>query len=638
MAYNFSPSGIQKLNAEDITKALNSGIFITATVKKQLRDRLSYLGEEESRSKIDQAYFSTKLSSSSPTPSLLSPKKDLRSIKISNSNDNIPPKNNLSRRIVMSDFANTIQQNTEIKIEPKIEPKNKQKKREKKRESISQNSIPALNEWDISSLDPSSLMLINPAIREIKLDAVVWGQSGASLEKIRAGKSKSQPIIVIPKEIEYKCVKSHSVDQIAIDVQDLTQSLKKVLNFKKIIDSTIINDINHDYNSNKLFDDGDLVIDYSEIEKIYKVFAIDRIHMNFLNLDRQIEILNRTDLAVKNAFHYGNIYIQKEIMRYCSYSYIEINKIIALSATCSNLLRNMSEFDKARLINSTKLVSVDRINELRLAFLAIQYSPDPIFKHFIEIIGAIKKLFKEFMSVTDTIIIKITQLENIINELSELKTYITDNFDPQIECDYYIEFKRQINGNIVPKGISSYAYHTFGNITMKQYDQEEYYGDLNETRVQYLFDQKYRSGTSNIIYICPSGDSDMKKMHISFTIADDIPFAKGGITINNTPIDVRTLTSLIVNPKFTSSVQEEIPVILVADYIDKWFKKQLPNKLSMSIDSEYDCQSFDSMATGDQDIFYSDAVFDQLIDADIYNDIIRPDMRDSFRKLVYKTS
>lgn len=627
MSFNFSPSGIQKLSSVEIIKALNSGIFISATIKNQLRERLSYLEKEDTRIKSNQSYFPTKLSASSP----LSQSRDYWPVKISSSSDTIPAKSNSSRKIIMSDYVSIIQQDTlksESKSNPKIELKPELKNKPKKRQSISQTTDSQLNEWNIESLDTDSLILINPVTKnEIKItkpDAVIWGQSAVSLDKIKSAIpsiKKDEPPITTPTIVETK-------PQIT---EDLQQSFKKVLNFKKIIDNTIINDMNHDHNSEKLFDNGDLVIDYIEIEKVYKLFAIDRIHMNFLNLDRQVNILNQANSSAKKSFGYDNLYLQKEIMKDCSWSYIEITKIVTMVSACRILLQIMSECDGSRLINSTKMISISKINELRLAFIAIKYPLNVLFKEYVEKIVSIKKLVKEFMSITNTVVIKITQLETIINELSALKDYLADTFDPKIECEYYIEFKRQIGGNIIPKGISSYAYHPFGKITMKAHNQEEYYGDLTKTRIHQLFQYTYRSNTSNIIFIHPPYDSDIKKMHISFTITDDIPFAKGGITISNKPEDVQTLTSMIVNHKFTTNIPEQIPACFIEYHIDKWYKKQNLNKLSMSIDSDND-----QVTTYDTSC--SDAIFDQLLEEDVDGDIIRMNMRDSFRKLVHQTS
>lgn len=634
MSFNFSPSGIQKLSSVEIIKALNSGIFISATIKNQLRERLSYLEKEDNRIKSNQSYFPTKLSASSP----LSSSRDSWPVKISSSSDTIPAKSNSSRKIIMSDYASIIQQDT-LKSEPKskskIELKSEQKNKPKKRQSISQTTDSQLNEWNIESLDADSLLLINPVtkndIKITKPDAVIWGQSAVSLDKIRSAISsvkkddtpikKDDPPITSPPIIETE-------PQI---IEDLQQSTKKVLNFKKIIDSTIINDMNHDHNSEKLFDNGDLVIDYIEIEKVYKLFAIDRIHMNFLNLDRQVNILNQPNLSDKKSIEYENLYLQKEIMKDCFCSYIEITKIVTIASACRISLQIMSECDGSRLINSTKMISIDKINELRLAFIAIKYPSNVLFKEYVEKIVSIKKLVKEFMSITNTVLIKITQLETIINELPELKDYLATTFDPKIECEYYIEFKRQIGGNIIPKGISSHACHPFGKTTMMAHNQEEYYGDSTKNRIHQLFEYTYRSNTSNIIFIHPPYNSDIRKMHISFTIADDIPFAKGGITIRNKPEDVHTLTSMIVNHKFTTNIPEQLPACFIEYHIDKWYKKQNSSKLSMSIDSDND-----QVTTYDTSC--SDAIFDQLLEEDVDGDIIRMNMRDSFRKLVYHTS
>ena len=550
MASNFNPSTIQRLSATEVTQILNSGIFLTGTIKKQLEDRLNHAEDHRSTNggkKFDQT-------------------------------NSVPSNPISSKNISLADY---------ITISPK-------KKNTKKSKTMT-----------------------------------------------REKPKTEEKIEFFPVRFEKKEPHSFSSNpQLPIKVT-ADQSHKNILNFKKIIDSTIIN-TNDDKNSNQLFIDDNLVIDYREIETVYQSYAIDRIHIHYLNLSRKIDILDHAGSDIKAEFEYNKLCNQKEIMKYCCYIYMQITHLISTSDSSIIILQNMTGYNKT-IMDRTKLITVDKINDLRMIFLDLQYYSNSIFNEFAIKLGLVKKLFKNFISVPDTIHNKIGQLKNIVEKLSESETFLLNNFDPKINCDYYVEFKRQPGGNIIPKGISSYAYHTVGNITMKLYDKEKIDNYLTSTHINNLFNQKYKSDSSNIIYICPFCESDMGPIHIKFTIVDDIPFAKGGVDIYNMPEGVKSLTSMISNPKLITDIPEKFPVPLIANHIDKWFKTRVPNEIFIPTESEYEqlsdnIKSSYNLNDTDQNIFYVDMVFDQLIEATPHNDIIQSDMIDSFRELVYETS
>ena len=418
-----------------------------------------------------------------------------------------------------------------------------------------------------------------------------------------------------------------------LPLENLEQPMKKVLNFKKIIDNTIIDDA--DLDSNPLFVNNDLVIDYQEIETIYTSYGIDRIHIHYLNLSRKINILDRTDPDIKNLFEYDGLCAQREIMKYCSYIYIQIHNMINILESCV-LLQNTYGFDESELIYMNKISEVMKIvNEIR-------YHLNPIFNSSILKFNSIKKSFIAFVSEGTNVSNKSDRLQNLIRDLSQLETDLIAEFDPKIDCDYYVEFKRQSpKANITAKGISFYAYHLVKNITMKPYDEikSEY---LTVDQVTRLFNQRYKSDSSNIIYLYPPVDSIMKPSFIFFTIGDDIPFAKGGVSIYNLPEGTKSLTSTIVNHKLESDFKDNFPS-LVSPHINKWFKMRTPHEVFVPDKSEYtklsdNIKSIYSLADADQNIFFVDVVFDQLLEFDSDNTIIKPDMIDSFRKLAYDSS
>lgn len=357
---------------------------------------------------------------------------------------------------------------------------------------------------------------------------------------------------------------------------------KKILSYNKIIGKEAGE---ADTGSEELFVDNDLVIDYNEIEKMYNAFAIDRMHIDYLNFCRKIDILNHVSFDIQTKYDYIKLCERKEIIKYCVQVYMDIKKTISLSVSYINTLINSD-------LNQWGVK--DRLKELDDVFTNINNSEIHVFEEFSLKLRSVKKLFRE--SMINTIDNKIDQLQNIVEKLSTLLIYLVDKFDNTLSTnyEYYFEFKRQCGGNIIPKGISCYGYHSFENINMKLYDQEESYKNLSELVINKLFSQRYKTSKNGIIYVYPSPDSSflssnkqtkMKQIHINFTIADDIPFANGGVCIRNTPDNIKTVTSLIVNHKMSSSRETKTP--LISDHIDKWYRNnKLSNSVSMA--DEYD--------------------------------------------------
>jgi hypothetical protein len=415
---------------------------------------------------------------------------------------------------------------------------------------------------------------------------------------------------------------------------------KAPLNFKKIVDDKVINN-NWDQDSTELFVENDLVVDYKEIEKIYNLYAIDRIHLLYLDVSRKINILNQADSEMKKLFDYDGLCVQKEIMGYCSYAYIQIERIIALSKSCIKILNLWGQNEVGSPVG---LEVRDKTDELQELIPKMQYILNPKFNTFVRDFNYIKRTFKEFVNAQN-----IDLLELIIGKSNELLVFLT-TFDPIIDCEYHIEFKRKSEGNITPVGISKYGYHAFRDLTMRLYEEKEILGELDDKYITYLFNQSYQS-PSGIILIQSSWDSFAmlpQNIWLRFTIVDDIPFAKGGVIVRNKPDGANILTTLITNPKLLIDTKEKIPICSLPvsicslpNPINRWFNTR--NKSFILSEEEYrglpdNIKSSYLWEDCDKNIFYADTLFSELLEYDEGNEIIEPHMLDSFRRLVYDTS
>jgi hypothetical protein len=462
---------------------------------------------------------------------------------------------------------------------------------------------------------------------------------------------RSNTFQIRPKKIELKDIPKKVVQEDFPQFdsgaeEEKIKSKPKILNFKKIVDSKVINN-NYDQDSDELFVDNNVVVDYHEIEQIYKSYAIDRIHLSYLDLSRKISILDSTYNEMKELFDYNGLLAQREIMKYCSYAYIQLKRIIALSESCIKILK-VGEYSEALS---------DKIDELNELIPKMQYSHNPKFGEFVVGFNFIKRTFREFMKLGPSHASSLQALtslktrtgpfvegflEPIVAKSNELIKFLAEKFDPNIECEYHLEFKRQLGGNITPIGISKWGYHAFGNITMKLYEEE---ADIRSTatHLRYLFNQVHKSSNSNLIIIHSTFESPIPNTYIRFTIGDDIPFARGGVVLKNKPDGFHIMVPIITNPKLIPEIKERTPICPVLNYVDKWLNTRTRRELFVPSKDEYEglnetIKSSYGPEDIDKNIFYVDKVFDQLLDYDGGDGIIEPQMINSFRQLAYDTS
>ena len=426
------------------------------------------------------------------------------------------------------------------------------------------------------------------------------------------------------------------------------------IHFKKIIDKS---------NLETLFVDNEMILDYTEVEKMYKKCAIDRIHITYLELDMKLNIMKKLEMSD------DRLNSKLMVLKFCLRSYLRINDIINMlkSAIITTEKYKKAKLMKSVLFNLNKMTLIDTTPLEGTPQESTDRSPggtDIKFKTIIiPNILAVKKCVNDFMTGT-TCISNMNYLQNIIDDLISIQNYIATEFDTKHECDYHISLSPDTGRTITLNGISSYAFHKHGDIHMKSYiiypehiaifkkkHKINSFMSSNDKFIEGI--QKYSTDSSNYVLIIPNSDDDcsMQKFHIYFTIRGVIPFNKGSVKIINQSSDAFILTSDINKPLETDADAdaESKPTVIIPpsqklQLYQNWLRQRSRSEPSLfrPEKSEYDNLSENLLKDyayedTDKNMFYVDYVFDQLQQSDNTN-IVRPDMLDSFRELAYNTS
>ena len=422
-----------------------------------------------------------------------------------------------------------------------------------------------------------------------------------------------------------------------------TESSSSSFSYKNIVNNSASNKTTL---KTELFVGNELMIDYLELEKIYRSYAANRIHINFLNLDRKINILNMSDQTSKDLFKYDELCVQRKFMKQCLKLYIFVHGIITkLNAAIPILYEMADELEEIYITDKTFMLTIKPLYDISVDFSTFTTTRYHVrFPTTINQLENCKEIFNQEILIDPTSITnKIFYLKKLKKILFTIQKTFLDTVDPKIQCEYYVMFKTFAEGTIIPVGISSYKYHTIGNISMEPYVDEKYPNILSDTIIKKLFKETYKSNSSSIVNISIP-ESTINQLHINFTIGDTILFSKGTINLYNQPPNTTILSSIITNDSAsnTTTTASKILTPKLNNY-DRWLDTRTRNNLFIPTESEY-AELSTNLTTAyelhdtDKNIFFADYVFDMLSDFDANEDIINANMIDSFRELAYVTS
>ena len=411
--------------------------------------------------------------------------------------------------------------------------------------------------------------------------------------------------------------------------------------------------------NNKMFVGNELILQFKHIQDMYNDYAIHRIRLQYLILNRKIHIIDainyinfKKGAELKRIFDYPKWVREEMELKKCLNMYLILTQLIHFLKVLSVLLSECQlrldndlpiECDHVhKVVMDTKMECNDitiipkiineNLGEYRTEIMEC-------LKLIRDTVNNINKMNKDKMPIILTeISTKRSDLQNIIND-------VIIAYDPHIECDYRVSININRENPIIHNGLGTFIYLSCNekiDLSLKtKYINDTLLKTMNEKKLRKMFSKSKIGNCDNIIQIQLS--DPYKKINISYDINNlEVPFAKSTIKIVDLPPESYIFSTVLRNPsldrKMYLSSHVQGPVIS-----DFWLHSKRLNNSRILSKEEYnnlDPQLTQAYSLGDtnKNIFHVDFLFDMLLKADKENTYIKPDMLQSFETLAKDTS
>lgn len=410
---------------------------------------------------------------------------------------------------------------------------------------------------------------------------------------------------------------------------------------------------------NSLFDDDKLILSFNDFKSLYDYCAIYRIRLQYLILNKKIQILTSIENIDANKgklfklkFKFNNMVLQESKLKNCLMIYMELEKIKSI-----NMFQSENKLE-------TKIYELIGNDSKYLPLLD-------------EIMANINILDEKNKSIF---------YDNVTNLMNKI---VNDN-DPHIDCDYSItlieknEAKMFSNKNIINfanysfvlNGLSDFVYCscdqpidlstknkifdpvTLGYITEKwlmaffnkkknkSYDPISLQHFCDEWMTFYLAKKEKNIGNHFVKLYSPI--FNQHSMNIYYFLNETIPKPKISVKIIDLPSNASKITSMLFNHKLKKN-NNRLIIITPKNNKTKWLNCRTKNDLYKQTQDEYNFfeRKYEyvkpiqkknySYEDSDKNIFVVDHLFNELLKNDVH-DIVKPEMLESFRKLAKQNS
>lgn len=454
----------------------------------------------------------------------------------------------------------------------------------------------------------------------------------------KATKPKSIPKIVFNGKI---LSVSNQIDEIKSPTESTsvkeTELLKNEKSFANLLSKK---------NDKSLITNDKIFLSYKNIQKMYKFYAIHRIRMQYISLNRMIDNLdllensyNEKGKQFKIHFNYDGLVSQERNLRKCIQIYIELCGLTKLfkSKETTNLFLKLSKNDKS-FMNEHELFKKDYDKRKKV----LELLQDNFSKYH--------KISKECFDFVDNFLEKINVRQDYSMIQKKLTIYydkimcviqkIIEENDPHISCDYCVYFKN-CEENIIPDGISTWCYLPCN----KEIDLSVCHDLLqfeklkniskNEMEKYFMSKKNYNAHFLNL-YIKNQNPSFIS---ILYYIDEEIPNVTINMEIIDLPSDSRVLSSIVQNKNtkknaFVPHMKKN--AINWRDRKTKCDLYKITHKEYNSLDITWrNTYTFDDTC---KHVFVIDFLFNKLCSKEENCNLIRPDMLESFLELAIKYS
>lgn len=216
---------------------------------------------------------------------------------------------------------------------------------------------------------------------------------------------------------------------------------------------------------------------------------------------------------------------------------------------------------------------------------------------------------------------------------ASLAEKIITDYDPHMACQYYIMLKSSITSNISEVGLSTSLYlscdDTIGLSTRNIDLDDEVLLSLTTEALSKIFNCE-PTEAPNMPYFINLIVPYKNTLYLKYDIEDEIPSGTLSLKIKNLPPNSKIISSIINNP------DNYQPDVILIDRQNSILDKNSSYRISEDeyefLDEELkESYSYEETA---KNIFVVDYLFNELLK----DDIIQPEMLDSFRDLAEQTS
>ncbi|QGR53853.1 hypothetical protein [Moumouvirus maliensis] len=399
------------------------------------------------------------------------------------------------------------------------------------------------------------------------------------------------------------------------------------------------------------FVDGKLIIPYTEITKMYKYFAIYRIKMQHIILNRKMHILDSMQFVnynkgveFKNKLNYDKLYEDEYNCKKCIEVCMDLEELLDCCKSCINLMatsrkiqNNSGDFLELLKNAQNKYFSVKDI--------IFSFGDENLIKYKLRVIkylDHLKYLLDNIHNINHQDILLLSSKTSIMFfEIEKLVDEIIDFYDVDVDCEYYAIISDKIENPIKPVAIRNIEFiNCCDNISLNtnNINLDDY--QLNTITIDEfnnLFNRYERDNNEDFIRIYQKTCQGLKCLNINFYLEHEINSPTIQIEISNLPENAYTITSIIHN----YDLDDKYESVILPQSVNKY--RWLENNKTESYFSMEDYESLDDYwkkLFSYEQLHNNKYILGHLFNclSEMSNSIIDDDMFESFVNLSKNTS
>ncbi|XWV25245.1 hypothetical protein QJ856_gp0527 [Tupanvirus deep ocean] len=414
-------------------------------------------------------------------------------------------------------------------------------------------------------------------------------------------------------------------------------------------------------NVKPLFVGDKMILHYDDIQNMYNEYAVHRIRLHFLSLNRKIDTLNLLEKVdatkgkqFKSKFCFDRLVSQEKSLRKCIEICIALNylqtlfKDIGLGAilnNCKALINlgktNFDHKDINKLCEDANNLFCD-CGDMLLIFDGDYFKYQNNIKEYLNFSTS---TISKIMSHNNKTIQKIfDETDKIYYSIGDMIDQIIKENDPHIDCDYCVNIGSSESNPILPEGISTWTFLSCDDeINTSVYEKlldKDTLSFITEDQLESYFNKRKKYNDADFIRIYIKNHKQYC-ISIYYYLQEIIPKPKMTVKIENLPVGSSIFTSMLRNYDLDEKI--DVPVVVPQSMTPKlWLRRRIKNELYRLSKEEYENldTSWKKAYTYDdtsKNGFVVDYVFNELLNKDdsVY---LKPEMLNSFRDLAISTS